>query len=121
VFRRQPVAVATPILGQIYAELDAARMLPRPSWHRRLRSWLWVRRRSAGLPLAVFAAVWLAGQGVRLAAPVAGWWLPLAVAAAGWAAVVTAWYRAKGAHLPHTMATVVFIAAWLFLVALDAG
>ena len=120
-FVRRPVAATPPILGQIYAELDAARAVPRPSWHRRLRSSLWARRRSVGLPLAVFAAVWLAGQGLRLAAPLAGWWLPLAVAGVGWLAVIVAWYRARPVHLPHTVATVGFIAAWLFLVALDAG
>jgi hypothetical protein len=112
VFRRStpPPSPMTPLLEQIRTELaPTVEEEPRRSVLSWLRAALWVRRRSHGIPAALFAIVWALGAFVRSPIGPSTW----VVVLAGWVFVVAVWWRARSAHFVHTMAVAVFIAAWL--------
>lgn len=108
-----PAASETPVLDLLRQELQPVEVAPEPTIASAIRGWLWVRRRSHGVPLAVAALVWAIGRLVIEPAGVPAW----LVAIAGWLFVAAVYVRAKPAHRTHTVACAVFAAAWLFLVA----
>lgn len=112
--RNQTATIPSPILEQLRSELVDVQQPPRPSRWRRVWAMLWRRRRSHGVPLAVFTVVWLLGLWVRSGYGPPAW----VVALAGWGFVMAVYFRARAGHFTHTMSVSVFIAAWLFLAAL---
>lgn len=115
--RPQPVAPPVDILTQLGAALEGAyttEPVAPPTRRRRLRSWAWRRRRSHGIPLALFVVVFALGHLVDAFDVPA-----FAVAVTGWVGCFITYFRAGARHFFHTLSVAAFIAVWLFLVALS--
>lgn len=104
------VVDVSPFLAQLLAAQEQPD--PGPSLWRRARGWLWVRRRSHGIPAATISG--LGSIGVLVASEGVPWW---AIAPVGWIAVLVVWSRAPHRHHTHAVASASAAVAWLVLVA----
>jgi hypothetical protein len=110
------VVEVSPFLAQLVAVAQQQDQPdPGPSLSRRLHGWMWIRRRSHGIPAAALGGLGIVG--VLVASAAVPWW---ALALVGWVVVLLVWARASHRHRAHAVASAAAAMVWLVLVAAEA-